>query len=136
VVGAGLGLALARMFTEAMGGRIGVESEAGEGSTFWLVLPAASGAVAPEAAPIPYMPRGDGQRVAVVDDDDDARAYAVAALASLGYRTLPDTGAVGVGGRLRRSGRTPSCWTCTWATATEPKCSRSCGASGRWRTFR
>jgi nitrogen-specific signal transduction histidine kinase/CheY-like chemotaxis protein len=100
VVGAGLGLALARMFTEAMDGRIGVESEAGEGSTFWLVLPAASGPVAPEAAPIPYMPRGEGQRVAVVDDDDDARAYAVAALASLGYRTLPDTGAVGVGGRL------------------------------------
>lgn len=100
VVGAGLGLALARMFTEAMGGRIGVDSAAGEGSTFWLVLPAAVGAVAAESAPNPYMPRGDGQLVAVVDDDADARAYAVAALASLGYRTLADTGAPGVDRRL------------------------------------
>jgi len=39
--GAGLGLAIAKDLTEAMGGRIEVSSEAGEGTCFRVVLPAA-----------------------------------------------------------------------------------------------
>jgi signal transduction histidine kinase len=39
--GAGLGLYIAKEIVDAHGGRIGVEGEPGQGSTFWLELPAA-----------------------------------------------------------------------------------------------
>jgi light-regulated signal transduction histidine kinase (bacteriophytochrome) len=37
--GTGVGLAIVRKGVERMGGRVGVESKAGEGSRFWLELP-------------------------------------------------------------------------------------------------
>lgn len=38
-LGSGLGITICRQLTSAMGGRIGVESEAGKGSKFWAELP-------------------------------------------------------------------------------------------------
>ena len=56
--GSGLGLAICRKLVELMGGALGVESEAGRGSLFWIELPLAL-AAPPQAldAPRPSQPR-------------------------------------------------------------------------------
>jgi nitrogen-specific signal transduction histidine kinase/CheY-like chemotaxis protein len=105
VVGAGLGLALSRMLTEAMGGLVDVDTAPGRGSTFWLDLPAADEAVVPADASAASPPSraaatGSGECVAVVDDDPDIRAYVVAALSRFGYRPVADEGSPGVAARL------------------------------------
>ncbi|HTJ00509.1 MAG TPA: PAS domain S-box protein [Dongiaceae bacterium] len=48
--GTGLGLAITKQLTELMGGKLGVESEVGRGSTFWCSIPFAKTAAAPVAA--------------------------------------------------------------------------------------
>ncbi len=106
VRGAGLGLALSRMLTEAMGGSVGVSSIPGHGSTFWISLPAAAaGETAAEAGEpsAPAVARTRGEMVAVVDDDADIRAYATIVLRRAGYRAVADDGSPGVGARLAQA---------------------------------
>ncbi|MGZ8490774.1 MAG: hybrid sensor histidine kinase/response regulator [Gemmatirosa sp.] len=51
--GTGLGLALSKRLAEAMGGSLGAESHAPDGSTFWIELPVA-------ASPLEQWGQGDG----------------------------------------------------------------------------
>ena len=56
--GLGLGLATVRRFVEAYGGRVGVESSPGRGSTFWFELALAPGRETKLAEP--QIPLGNG----------------------------------------------------------------------------
>ncbi len=84
--GTGLGLAISKHLVERMGGSIGVESEHGNGSTFWFVLPfkkLGAGAEAPEA------PEGaEGLRILVIDGNATSRAFFLRQFEFWGMRVI------------------------------------------------
>jgi two-component system sensor histidine kinase/response regulator len=61
--GSGLGLSIVKRLAELMGGEVGVRSESGRGSSFWVTLK-----VDAVRAQSPYEPLGLGRRVLLVDD--------------------------------------------------------------------
>ena len=78
--GTGLGLAISMQFVQGMGGQMGVESQLGQGATFWLELPLPlTGAPLPLEADITAAEVEvdlQGVRVLVVDDEAVNRSIA------------------------------------------------------------
>jgi len=73
--GLGLGLAIARGITEALGHRLWLVSEPGRGSVFRLSLPISQTRVADaDATVVPSPARLFDMRVLVIDDDESVRA--------------------------------------------------------------
>ena len=66
--GTGLGLAICQQLVRLMGGEIGVESEAGEGSSFWftITLPYTTAVTASSSEPKQFLSR---YKVLIVDDN-------------------------------------------------------------------
>lgn len=95
--GTGLGLSSIHSFAKQSGGFITLASEQGKGTTVSLFLPrAVSEAIARRAATNrDQAPRGDGEVVLVVEDDDQVREVTLKRLEALGYvvteaRTAPE----------------------------------------------
>jgi two-component system sensor histidine kinase/response regulator len=93
--GCGLGLAICRRLTEAMGGTIGVDSVTGTGSRFWVELPLAAAESAP-AGPPPFA----GRRAVVLCAARGTRQAAEHELQAAGFVTAVADTADGVLDRL------------------------------------
>ena len=71
--GTGLGLAICRRLAEAMGGSIGLDARAGEGTTFWVRLPFQHALLPVPTAGEARTHSLEGKRILVVDDNETNR---------------------------------------------------------------
>ena len=90
--GTGLGLTIAKMLTDLMGGEMTVRSTPGQGTVFGvrLFLPAVQGEAVARNAPAPAITgyQGERRRVLVVDNEESDRELIARWLQPLGFEVL------------------------------------------------
>lgn len=88
--GSGLGLSMVYGFVKQTGGDVMIESVLGEGTSVSLFLPRAGVSAEEPDQPLATQPepRGVGETILVVEDDEHVRALTVIMLDRLGYTTL------------------------------------------------
>jgi signal transduction histidine kinase/ActR/RegA family two-component response regulator len=91
--GTGLGLSICRELAQLMGGRVGVDSVLGQGSTFWaeLPLPGSAPAAAADSTEASELERLFHTRVLMVEDNPVNMMIAVAMLEHWGVRVAQAT---------------------------------------------
>ena len=87
--GTGLGLAITMTIVKSHGGFIDVYSETAKGTKMSIYLPSSQEPtdVSPPEK-LSLLPRGDGELILIVDDEENIRRIAEATLVRFGYRTV------------------------------------------------
>ena len=90
--GTGLGLATVQSVVRSHGGFVHFRSEVGQGTVFYIYLPAKEEGPANQvAAPSTALPHGDGELILVVDDEENMRNVVATALTRNGYQVVTAT---------------------------------------------
>lgn len=88
-LGTGLGLSTVDGIVSSAGGRVAIDSEAGRGTSVRVELPVADARRAATDRPIAQAAEARGQRILVVEDQDDLRAVVAEILTAAGYAVMP-----------------------------------------------
>ena len=86
--GTGLGLSVVHGIMRALGGGIDVSSTVGVGTRFDLYFPACEQRAVGESAAVDDVPRGSGQKILYVDDDEILANLCVEVLREMGYEVV------------------------------------------------
>ncbi len=87
--GSGLGLSMVYGFVKQSGGQITIYSKVGQGTSFKLYLPRnVTGGAIDAVTAATFGQQGSGERILVVEDDQDVRDYVALALKGLGYLVI------------------------------------------------
>jgi PAS domain S-box-containing protein len=104
--GTGLGLSVVYSIVERSGGIIDFRTELGRGTTFSIYLPLSEGAADAEPHAVAW-PRGNAERILVVEDEPGVRNLAFAALTQSGFRCFKAANGVEANHMLERLRQPP-----------------------------